>query len=246
MNNNKIIICIYMMVNIITGQMYIGQTKDFYKRIKEHFGGYGSDRQWIDRVCLKYGSEAFLYRCLAVFDEYDKDVLNDSEKYFIAAYNTFKNPKHYNLTPGGDGAGAGEDHYNYLDDLDRNAFKEDYANGLSLTKIANKYNVSRNTVREYLISEGVHTSKSRHSTSKSKSYHGTGYYRVSKKENKNYIQGFLYVYSYRENGKKKTFKSVDINKLEAKVIAKGLPWRIIDEEKARATLEFCLNFKKYF
>lgn len=52
----------------------------------------------------------------------------------------------------------------------------------------------------------------------------TGYYRVYKQKDSTCRQGFRYCYSYREDGKVKSIKSVDLKKLEEKVKAKGLKW----------------------
>ena len=53
----------------------------------------------------------------------------------------------------------------------------------------------------------------------------TGYYHVTKKIDKTCKQGFLWDYQYRdENGKRKHISSVNIEKLEKKVKAKGLKW----------------------
>jgi group I intron endonuclease len=142
------IICIYIMVNNITGQIYIGQTVDFDRRMDEHFKGRNADSQRIDRACLKYGREAFTCKPLEIFDEYDKDVLDDAEEFYIAAYNTFKDKNHYNLTPGGDGAGAGEDNPSYRGDLDDDILADEYLNNkLSCREIARKYNTDLDTVR---------------------------------------------------------------------------------------------------
>lgn len=69
----------------------------------------------------------------------------------------------------------------------------------------------------------------------------TGFYRVIKRINKKYKQGFLWTYVYYEEGKKRqTFiSSVDLLKLKQKVIKKGLEWVVIDEEKAKKTIEKC-------
>ena len=53
----------------------------------------------------------------------------------------------------------------------------------------------------------------------------TGYFRVSIMKCKNCKQGFIYRYTYYENGKRKAICAVSIEKLEEKVKAKGLPWR---------------------
>lgn len=57
---------------------------------------------------------------------------------------------------------------------------------------------------------------------KSKQQNTTGYYRVIIQKSKN--RNPSYVYSWRQNGKRKRLSSVDINKLEEKVKSKGLPW----------------------
>lgn len=58
----------------------------------------------------------------------------------------------------------------------------------------------------------------------SKRQNKTGYFRVSKEYGKQYKKGYRYRYIYLENGKRKEIKSVDIDKLKEKVLAKGLEW----------------------
>lgn len=71
----------------------------------------------------------------------------------------------------------------------------------------------------------------------------TGYYHVSKSKNSSLRQGFKWLYSYYDEvGKEKSFSSVDLNQLKKKVISKGLPWKVIDIEKARRSDE--LNISK--
>ena len=64
----------------------------------------------------------------------------------------------------------------------------------------------------------------------SKSQNTTGYFRVYKQKKKDCKQGFTWSYQYYENGKQKAIKSVDIEKLEQKVKAKGLVWRRIEND----------------
>lgn len=52
----------------------------------------------------------------------------------------------------------------------------------------------------------------------------SGYFRVSKVKTKKVKQGFSWQYQYYENGNQKKISSVDIEKLEYKVKAKGLKW----------------------
>ena len=65
----------------------------------------------------------------------------------------------------------------------------------------------------------------------------TGFYGVHKKTNNRVKQGFEWCYQYRdENNKKRSISSVDFNKLESKVKKRGLEWFILDDEKAKQTL----------
>lgn len=67
-----------------------------------------------------------------------------------------------------------------------------------------------------------HTDKSKIKISKNKNT--TGYFRVYKSKEKGCKNGFRWVYRYKEQGKQKSIKSVDLKKLEEKVKAKGLKW----------------------
>ena len=63
----------------------------------------------------------------------------------------------------------------------------------------------------------------------SKGHNSSGYFRVTIDKRNDTKQGFIYVYHYYEDYKPKKIRSVDINKLEEKVRAKGLEWFKLDE-----------------
>ena len=67
----------------------------------------------------------------------------------------------------------------------------------------------------------------------------TGFFRVYKKKNKIYKQGFSWCYHYYKDGEKKQthITSVDLLKLKQKVIARGLEWFVIDEDIAKSVCE---------
>ena len=67
----------------------------------------------------------------------------------------------------------------------------------------------------------------------SKSRNTTGYFRVFKRRNKNFKQGFSWCYQYCENDKRREISSVDLNRLKEKVEKKGLDWIVLDEKKAK-------------
>ena len=58
----------------------------------------------------------------------------------------------------------------------------------------------------------------------SSTQNSTGYFRVYKSYEKGPKQGFRWVYRWRENGKQRSIKRIDINKLKEKVLEKGLEW----------------------
>lgn len=84
----KKIVCIYMIINIITGKFYIGQTIDFERRKREHMRNPPPGMQ--DDVD-KYGSDVFKFE---IVEECRREELNDKENYYITelepAYNTIK------------------------------------------------------------------------------------------------------------------------------------------------------------
>ena len=92
---------IYMIKNTQTGQIYIGQAVNIEKRWGEHLRGKNLGHSYIDNAIQKYGKKNFVLKIITQLPN-NKKVLNEHEKYWINFYDTFKNSKHYNLTPGGD------------------------------------------------------------------------------------------------------------------------------------------------
>ena len=63
----------------------------------------------------------------------------------------------------------------------------------------------------------------------SKGQNTTGFFRVSCKKSLTTKQGFYYVYSWYQDGKRYSESSVDMKKLEKKVKDKNLPWFKLDD-----------------
>lgn len=83
------------------------------------------------------------------------------------------------------------------------------------------------------------------SESVSKAHKGkSGFYRIGQHKDKCCKQGFIWEYRYFENKKRKIFSSANLLKLKDKVEAQGLPWEIIDEEKAQKSLELNNKYHK--
>lgn len=93
----EIISCIYMIMRISTGQKYIGQTNDFYRRVGEHCS---HNTMRIDKAISKYGKDDFIFQVLEILPN-DIKILNNREDFWINYYNTYENPFHYNERQGG-------------------------------------------------------------------------------------------------------------------------------------------------
>lgn len=89
--------CIYMYVNKINGKRYIGQTKDFNKRHKQHIKLH---KMIIDRAFDKYGEDNFEIIILA-HDVPTQEQLDSYERFFIKRYKTFTSQHGYNVAEGG-------------------------------------------------------------------------------------------------------------------------------------------------
>lgn len=92
--------CIYKVVNLINGKIYIGKTNDFEKRKREHIVYDIDDNSYFHKALKKYGESNFEWSIIDYADTLED--INNLEKYYIRKYNTFK-PKGYNMTKGGDG-----------------------------------------------------------------------------------------------------------------------------------------------
>lgn len=104
---------IYCITNLYNNKKYIGKSIDIIRRYREHCSHYEHTRtpdKPLYRAMEKYGIEAF---SLSIIEECNKEELNEKEKYWIQFYNSDNREKGYNIRPGGDGWGPGEEHDNH-------------------------------------------------------------------------------------------------------------------------------------
>ena len=82
---------------------YVGKGVDVHQRMKRNH----HDNKALSRAILKYGYDTFEKEviCYCEIDE-----LDEMEKYYIKELHTHRSENGYNLTWGGDGVGAGENH----------------------------------------------------------------------------------------------------------------------------------------
>lgn len=92
---------IYKYTNKINNKIYIGLSNDIKRRYNEHLcKAKSGDRMYIHQAILKYGIENFDFEILETFEEEDRMLMGEREKYWISFYNSYENG--YNETTGGD------------------------------------------------------------------------------------------------------------------------------------------------
>jgi group I intron endonuclease len=93
--------CIYLLTCIITGLVYVGQSIEYKKRMKEHGYSGKNPKFYLSYAIRKYGWENFTKEIL--IDDVPEEDLDNLEINYIDFYNSFNREKGYNLTIGGGG-----------------------------------------------------------------------------------------------------------------------------------------------
>ena len=109
-----------MLINLIDGKSYIGQTIDLYRRFDEHISHSKSKRKEFKKSKLynairKYKLKNFQFYILPIV-KYGQNIANEEEKRLIKKYNTFSKDGEcdgYNMTEGGFAVGSGINHPNH-------------------------------------------------------------------------------------------------------------------------------------
>ena len=94
--------CIYLITNPINGKVYVGQTIDYKRRMKNHGDSGKKPKQYFSRAIHKHGWENFTKEIL--IDDVPEEDLDNLEINYIAFYDSFNREKGYNCTKGGGGA----------------------------------------------------------------------------------------------------------------------------------------------
>jgi group I intron endonuclease len=94
--------CIYKLTSP-SGKVYIGQCIDFEQRKRQHINRSKNPKTSIERAINKYGFHNFSVEFIHVLPKYDRECLNEKEKYFIQKHKTMDPNIGYNLCEGGEG-----------------------------------------------------------------------------------------------------------------------------------------------
>ena len=107
---------LYLITNNFDDKVYVGETTHIHDRLTAHArcmkkGMYDDgSRSYLYASAKVNGRENFTYKLLAVFD--NSKSMKTAEVDLIAKYKA-DGYTVYNITPGGDGLGSGENHPNY-------------------------------------------------------------------------------------------------------------------------------------
>ena len=232
--------------------VYVGKDSniDKNKRHRDHLAPSNYNRQPINRV-LQNNPDRYIYQVLWEVDDCTDNHLNQMEIFYIKKYD----PK-FNFTEGGNGLSG----FKHSEESRKKMSKSTKGKNNPMygktgensprygkTHSAETRKKMSNAQKGKTLSEGhkkkisetnkgkIHSEETKRKLSK---IHNTsGFYRISKKKDNNCKQNFFWRYSYYINNKRKDIESTNLLKLKEKVEAQGLPWEIIDEEKAKKTLQ---------
>ena len=129
---------IYKITNLINEKVYIGQSIHIERRWQEHC--QPSSRSLIGKAIQKYGKEHFTFQ---VLEECAEEQLDELEERYISEYNSVV-PNGYNIET----ASKGKTSFVFYDqDVFADIVKDITSSDLTLTAIAEKYDLARRTIQ---------------------------------------------------------------------------------------------------
>lgn len=90
---------IYLIRNNITGRVYIGQSKNIEKRNKDELFRKSINADFVNDVTT-YGHASFSCSIIERIESYDRNLMNERERFYIALYNSNDPLYGYNKTRG--------------------------------------------------------------------------------------------------------------------------------------------------
>lgn len=184
---------VYFIFNKKTGQLYLGGSMNIEDRIRKHISN-PNKCSYIDNAIQKYGWDKFGW---VILEETDPDwkIIGAREKYWIAYYNAFEDPYHYNLTEGGEGkSGYRKPYENFKYTVSKHGFNND---GQQRYGIHNrdhktiKSSINKDFLNElaeklnngFLTEEEVTSKTFKYTVQKAGFHRGKQYYRISDNDN---------------------------------------------------------------
>ena len=215
--------------------VYIGKDSfiDKKRRHLQHISESKYNSQPINRILQKNPNR---YEYLVIEEgNFSLSLLNELEKCYIKKFNTFLDKKKFNYREGGEGGIILEETRKKMSEAHKGK-KIPKETRKKMSEAHKGKSVSEKTKKKLKESlKGNNSGKDNPNFGKprskqvrekiSKAMNTTGFFCVSKKKSCRVKQGFIYSYSYFEDGKRKNITSINMKKLEEKVKEKGLEWK---------------------
>lgn len=244
---------IYKITNTVNGKVYIGQSVQLSKRLYEHrrvLENNCHSNRHLQNAYNKYG-DVFQIEIIMYCD--NEEELDYLERYYISCYNSMNPQKGYNKEDGGNlNKHLSKETKKKMSEAQKGKHRSEETKkkisearkGRPLSEETKKKMSEARKGENHPMWGKPHSEETKKRMSKARKGE-SGFYRVLQNKSKSCKQGFTWRYRYKcfENKKRKVISSTNLLKLKEKVEAQGLPWEIIDEEKAKKSLE--LNNKHY-
>lgn len=140
---------IYVITETETGKMYIGQTRNFHKRMCSHRNCGYSQHSAIDRVIQEKGVDAFEYEVLELCTE---DEADERERYWIEKTDSCNEQKGFNIFKGGQKSFSDESYAMLVEMLQQ---------GMTLKDACDAMNTSSTSARREIKRRGTNLSEIR-------------------------------------------------------------------------------------
>lgn len=147
---------IYVITETETGKMYIGQTRNFHKRMCSHRNCGYSQHSAIDRVIQEKGVDAFEYEVLELCTE---DEADERERYWIEKTDSCNEQKGFNIFKGGQKSFSDESYAMLVEMLQQ---------GMTLKNACDAMNTSSTSARREIKRRGTNLSEIRSLAAKHK------------------------------------------------------------------------------